>query len=263
MTGGQLVVARRHGTAVILELTRVAKRNALSTELMRALVRGFTEAEADRTARAVIVTGGDTVFSAGADLAEAVLTVGPEDFSAFWAVAWDMTRTIVDSPLPVIAAIEGPCITGGLELALACDFRVASETAVFGVTSTRMASIPGFGGSQRLARVIGGSRAKRMLFAGDRIDASTALEWGLVDELTPPGAVIERSAEIVESFASSSRSAVAMAKRAVNLGYEEHSRSGFEVERALSGWAAATEERAEGMRAMLEHRPPSWAARGA
>lgn len=258
----ELIHVERHGAVETVTMQRVDKRNALSAALMAALAQHVRRSSDDPAVRALVITGGPQVFSAGADLREALAVRDVGRFHLFWDRAWELTSVITESPLPVIAAIEGPCMTGGLELALACDFRVAAASANFAVTSARIGSVAGYGATQRLPQVIGLSRAKRMLFSGQPIDAPTAYAWGLVDELVGDGESSVAARELAGEFLGSAASSIALAKRAVTFGKAGVRREDFELERALCGWAFMTEERTEGMSAFLQRRPPDFDASG-
>lgn len=260
MNGPVLLVERRDRTAV-LTLNRPRKRNALSAELLDALTAELEGLASDDAVSGIVLTGGPSCFSAGADLNEAVDITTVTAFRTFAERAARLNRVIEEHPKAVLAAVSGPCLTGGLELALACDYRLSSPDATYGITSARIGSVAGFGGTQRLPRLIGPSRAKEMLFTARIVSADEAASLGLVDRVVPQGEVLDAALALVADIARVGPLSVSLMKRAVNTGLETDLRSGLELEQALSGWAFTTHDKQEGMRAFLEKRQARFTGR--
>lgn len=242
------------GHAAVIRLEREEKRNALSGALLKQLTALVTEAGEEEGIAGIILTGGPRYFSAGADLAEAVKVTTPAEFEPFARAAAELNSAIERNPRPVLAVIHGPCMTGGLEVALACDERIAAHGATFAMTSARIGSVAGFGGTQRLPRLIGPAAAKRMMFSSRVVDDAEALELGLIDVLAAGDDVLGIALERVESYAVVAPISVSLTKRAVNEGLQLPLASALELELALCARAFATEDKAEGMRAFLEKR---------
>ena len=249
----------KDGPVAVICMRREEKRNALSAALIVRLTELVTNASKDPEIRGIVLTGGSQMFSAGADLAEAVAIESIGDFEPFAERAALLLRAIEESPKPVIAAISGPCMTGGLELALACDERIASSDAVFAMTSAAIGSVAGFGGTQRLPRLIGSPAAKRMMFSARRVDGDEAYILGLVDELVDDP--IELARMRIEEYACSAPLSVSLTKRAVNAGMQVSLEAGLEFERALCARAFSTHDKLEGMLAFLEKRTPRFEGR--
>ncbi|MQA76922.1 MAG: hypothetical protein GEV10_00330 [Streptosporangiales bacterium] len=256
-----VLLVERRDRAAVLTLNRPRKRNALSAELLDALTAELERLVADDTVSGVVLTGGPSCFSAGADLNEAVDITTVTAFRTFAERAARLNRVIEEHPKPVLAAVSGPCLTGGLELALACDYRLSSPDATFGITSARIGSVAGFGGTQRLPRLIGPSRAKEMLFTARIVAADEAASLGLVDRVMPHDELLAAALALVADIAKVGPLSVALMKRAVNTGLETDLRSGLELEQALSGWAFTTHDKQEGMRAFLEKRQARFTGR--
>jgi enoyl-CoA hydratase len=202
----------RVGAAAVLTITRPERRNAVDTETAALLLDGFEQFEADEDARVLVLTGeGEEAFCAGADLkaiAEAAANAAADPHEAQRAI--DAVATGKDGPLgftrrtpskPAVAAISGWCLAGGLELALWCDLRVAAQTARLGFTERRFGVPLIDGGTQRLPRIVGMGRALELILTGRVVEAEEALEWGLVNEVVPPGRHLERALEIAEGLA--------------------------------------------------------------
>jgi enoyl-CoA hydratase/carnithine racemase len=245
----------------ILRLTRPEKRNALTAATLEALADAAEGFDVGSGVRVLILTGEGGAFSAGADLAEALeLRTGPETLK--WNRAWQRAaRALERSPLPVIAAIGGACMTGGLELALACDLRLAGEDARFAMTSAAIGSVAGGGGTQRLPRLIGRAHAKDMLFTARVVDAAEAKQLGLVERLAPAGEHLDAARAWAAEMAKQAPLSLWLAKWAVNRGMEMTLEGGVDWEAALSAHAFATEDRSEGMQAFLEKREARFSGR--
>ncbi len=246
------------GHVALCRLNRPEARNALSPELMEELGARVAELDADPEVRCIVVAGSDEVFAAGADIG----TLARREFheavfhpaAAFW-------RRLAECRTPMIAAVSGWALGGGCELALCCDMIVASETAEFGQPEITLGIIPGGGGTQRLARVLGKQRAMELVLTGRRFDALEAERLGLVAEVTKKGDWLKRALELAERIAKRPPIAARLAKQAVLAADETGLASGLEQERRLYELAMATEDRIEGMQAFLDKRRPEFKGR--
>lgn len=255
MSGPSTILIEARGPARVITLDRPDARNAISIAMMQELAAALADCAADSEARAIILTGGTACFSAGRDLKEAARQTSEGAEAA--RMAWDALADAVEQhPLPVIAAIEGWCLTGGLELALLCDLRIAGSGASFGITSARLGSIAGFGGTQRLPRLIGPARALELMFWADPVDAETALQWGLLNRLVAAGGAQGTALMLADHYATRAPLSLAAIKRAVREGMERPLSDGLALERDLGRDLAKTEDRREGMAAFLEKRKP-------
>jgi len=228
--------------------------NALSTALLLELqqaVAGFAGAPQTRV---VVLTGTGKAFVAGADIVElqAMDSLRAREYSALGQSVFADIETL---PQPVIAAVNGYAFGGGCELATACDIRIASEAAVFGLPEVNLAVIPGFGGTQRLPRLLGYGKAKELIFTGEPIQAAEAHRLGLANRVVAPDALLPDALKLAALIASRGPLAVRLAKRAINLSAADGP-AGFALEAELLGHCFATADRQEGMRAFLEKRAP-------
>lgn len=221
-----------HGRVSTVTINRPHKRNALNLATFRSLNAALSRLATDATVRAVIVTGaGDRAFSAGADVGDLEDLTGPAayEFSASGQYVFDQ---IENMPQPVIAAINGVAFGGGLELALACDIRIASDVARFGQPEILLANTPGWGGTQRLMRVVGVGRAKAMMLTGQPIDSATALAYGLVTDVVPAAELYGRADALGARLATMAPPAVHAIKQAVSAGLTGGMDAGLRAERA-------------------------------
>ncbi len=238
----------------ILTINRPDKLNAISNELTTELKSFLDEAERDDDLRVLIITGaGDKAFVAGADINELV----GRDARLGRRVSQerqDIFSRIENLPIPVIGAINGYALGGGLELALACNIRLASEKAQFGAPEVKLGIIPGDGGTQRLPRLVGLGRAMEMILTGDFIDAEEAFRIGLVNRVLPPEELMGKAMELAQRIASRPPLAVRYAKEAVNRSQEGGLTAGFSLESYLHALSCTTEDKKEGVSAFLEKR---------
>jgi methylglutaconyl-CoA hydratase len=257
-TGGAapLVLVDRREAVVVVTMNRADAANALSKGLVAALTATFKALAADKDLRAVILTGaGDKAFCAGADLKERKGMTLDETW-AFLDEINQVMNAVAAVPCPVIAAINGAAFGGGFELALACDLRIAAETAHMGLTEVRLGIIPGAGGTQRLARVASVAAAKELILTGRRIHASRAYLLGVVTEVVPAAALEEAALKIANEIAAAGPLAVAAAKRAIDGGVDLPLADGLALEAACYEEVLASDDRNEGLAAFADKRSP-------
>ncbi|SMO33880.1 short chain enoyl-CoA hydratase [Thalassovita litoralis] len=215
------VLCEQTGGVMVITLNRPQAMNALSVQLRAELAAALRTAEADDSVRVIVLTGaGDRAFSAGLDLKEISSDPSKLRGASTAEVADNPANALMDCRCPIIAAVNGFAITGGLELAMACDVLIASENASFGDTHAAVGVMPGWGLSQRLSRIVGPSRAKEMHFGCKRIDAQTALDWGLVNRVVPQADLMPLAMELAESFAAHDPVIMREMKRVVDRGYD-------------------------------------------
>lgn len=235
-----------------LVLARAEKLNALTMSMLEALDAACDRIERSRGTRVVMLSSDHPrAFCSGADIAE----WGSLSAQDLWRV-WTRTgHRVFDRfatlPQPTIAAVHGMALGGGLELALACDLRVATSDSLFGMPETRVGAIPGWGGTERLTRLIGPGRAKYLILRATRIDAATALHWGLVEEVVVPEALQQRATEIAEEIAARAPGAVRLAKQLIDA-----KAGGLSAETLAAGLAFSLEDGREGVAAFKEKRAP-------
>jgi enoyl-CoA hydratase/carnithine racemase len=240
MARTSLVEVQSVGSACVLTLRREEKLNALSASLEREL-KDALETTAVAASACVIITGGRHAFSAGADITE-FRDRDPAAIAAYYRETGDVYERVAALPQPTLSAIAGYCLGGGLELALATDFRVAEETAVFGFPEVALGILPSSGGTHRLVRLVGPARAKELLLLRERFEAAEALRQGLITEVVPEEKALERALELAEVLAVLPGLAVSVAKRAVDLMPEASREMGILLERIAYGMLAQTED---------------------
>jgi methylglutaconyl-CoA hydratase len=246
----------RDGIATIT-LNRPAAANALSMELAAAIGHAFARVRGDESVRAVILTGAGKAFCAGADLKERrAMTL--EETRSFLRSLNAVVNAVAAFPRPVIAAINGAAFGGGLELALACDLRLAAGGAELGLVETRLGIIPGAGGTQRLARIAGIAVAKELILTGRRISAERALELRIVSAVCAASELAEAAARLAGELASAGPLAVTQAKRAIDGGFDLALPEALAHERDCYEVVLESEDRNEGLRAFVEKRPPKF-----
>lgn len=243
------------GATGMITLHRPDKLNAVSFDLLRELPAAVCELEQDEAVHGIVVTGSGKAFSTGADLSEAVTVDTGVKFMAYNRLWRSATYAIEHSTKPVIAAVDGYCLTGGLELALACDIRLASSRARFGITSSKIGSVAGAGGTQRLPRLVGLAVAMDLLFTARHIDAAEAARIGLVNRVVTDD-VIAEAKSMVEVFATRGPLSLAWMKLAVHAGMNVDIESALDLESVLSATAFGSRDKQEGMTAFLEKREP-------
>ncbi len=251
----ELVESSRDGNVVLLRLNRPEARNALSPELMAELAGELERLDPDPEVRCVVIAGSDKVFAAGADIKAMAERSFAEALRHPAASFW---RRLAAIKTPMIAAVSGYALGGGCELALACDMIVAAEGATFGQPEINLGIIPGGGGTQRLARVLGKQRAMELVLTGERFDAAAALELGLVNRVVEGDGWLDEAMALAATVAERPPIAARLAKQAVIAAEETALTAGLENERRLYELAMATEDRVEGMTAFLEKREPKF-----
>ncbi|MGV3633146.1 MAG: enoyl-CoA hydratase/isomerase family protein [Pseudorhodoplanes sp.] len=261
MTNHKTIRVENDGPACIITLNRPERRNAISTELMDELIDAMQKIDNDKAVRGVIITGGNEYFAAGADLNEALQVKTAEqgvDYFRRWHRVCDALEM---SKKPVIAAIEGFCMTGGCELVLACDLRVGAEGSTYAVTSARIGTVAGAGGTQRLPRIVGTAYALEILFAAEPFSAEDAYRMGLINRLTEKGGALAEAKRMVELYATRAPLSLALVKRAVHRGMQMDLASGLEFETFLVTTIYGTDDKQEGISAFLEKRKPNFTGR--
>ena len=256
-----LIYEVRDGVAIVT-LNRPAAMNAIDVETRTELRQAWERVAQDDAVRCVLLTGsGEKAFCTGSDLKNA--TASQESFAELTFASKQPVHLLsgMDFDKPIICAINGYAIGGGLELALACDIRIASEHAQFALTEARIGSIPGAGGTQRLPRLIGQSDAMLMLLTGDRVSAVDALRMGLVSRVVPAADLLPQCMEVAQRVASNAPLSVRAIKRLVRQGLELPLDRAMQMESYVFGVLRDTEDRMEGRRAFQEKRPPVFKGR--
>ena len=254
MNFNNLLVEIADGVAVVT-INRPKALNALNKDVLEELATAFSELESNEDVACVILTGsGSKAFVAGADIAEmqALDAVSAEHFAK---LGHALLNTIEKFPKPVIAAVNGFALGGGCELAMACDIRIAAENARFGQPEVNLGVIPGFGGTLRLARLVGKGRAKELIFTGDMIDAQEAYRIGLANKVATAEELLTKARSMATKIASKGPVAVRFAKESVDNGLEMDLDRAGRFEAGLFGLCFATADQKEGMQAFLEKRP--------
>jgi enoyl-CoA hydratase/carnithine racemase len=252
----QLVMEQRQGQVAVLTLNRPAVMNSFNFPMLRSLKERVEALHFDPEIRVVIVTGaGEKAFCAGADLKERA-TYSEQQVREFIFTIRNLFTFIEFMNKPVIAAINGVALGGGTELALACDLRIASRNATMGLTETRLAIIPGAGGTQRLPRLVGRGKAKELIFTGRRVDAQEALEIGLVNKICTPEALLDECLAMAAMICETGPIAIQQAKHAINHGLETDIHTGLAIESNAYWVTIPTEDRLEGLAAFQEKRKP-------
>lgn len=245
------LLAESHGSVVVLTLNRPERINALSRALLAELDHRCELLEADRGARAVVVTGaGVRGFCAGADVNE-LDGISPSEAFELMRFGQGVLDRLAALAKPVVAAVNGVALGGGCELALACDVRFASSSSCFAQPEITLANVPGWGATQRLPRLIGPGRATEMILSGRRVDASTALAWGLVNRVVEDELLMEQALTFATELAKHSPTALAGAKRAMSCGLMHGQTAGLLVEAEAVGVACGTAEQRVAVRAFL------------
>ena len=240
-----------------LTVNRPEQLNALNVETLEAFDEALDAAE-DGETRALIITGaGEDGFIAGADITH-MQDLSVEEAYGYAELGHEVCDKIESFPAPVIAAVNGYAFGGGCEIALACDLRVASEQAVLGQTEIDLGIVPGWGGTQRLSRLVGDELARRLVFFGERVDATDAMEYGLVGDVVAHDELDDYVAEMAGELAAKPQFALQAAKEALNQVHEEPQAAGLAFERRLWASLFGTPDQREGMAAFVEKREPEF-----
>ena len=248
------ILVETHGPVGLIRLNRPKALNALCDALVRELGQALDGFEADGAIGAVVITGSDKAFAAGADIKEmAGRSYMDVYLSDFITRGWERVTTCRK---PIIAAVAGHALGGGCELAMMCDTVIAAETAKFGQPEILLGVIPGAGGTQRLTRFVGKAKAMDMILTGRTMDAAEAERSGLVSRVVPADRLIDEALALAQRIASLSRPSVMIAKEAVNRAYETTLAEGVRFERRVFHSLFATEDQKEGMAAFVEKRKP-------
>lgn len=241
------------GMVGIITISRPEAMNALNSQVLAALEQVFDAVDLDAV-RAVVLTGaGDKAFVAGADIAEMMAQTYEENIE-YTRRGNELFFKIENFKLPVIAAVNGYALGGGTELALCCDIRICSDNALFGLPETGLGITPGFGGTQRLPRVVGLGHAKQMIFTGKNVNAEEAMRIGLVNAVYPQEELMPAAMKMAERIAANAPIAVQVCKSVMNRGISEDIRTALEIEGECIGTCFDTEDRKEGLGAFVEKR---------
>ncbi|MGV8074227.1 MAG: enoyl-CoA hydratase-related protein [Syntrophobacteraceae bacterium] len=252
----QLVLEERHGQVVTLTLNRPKVMNSFNFAMLAAFREKLEAIRLDPAVRVVVVTGaGDKAFCSGADLKERA-TLAEHQVREFILTIRNLFTFIEDMSKPVIAAVNGIALGGGTELALASDIRIVATTASMGLTETRLAIIPGAGGTQRLPRLVGRGKAKELIFTGRRVDSQEALDIGLVNKVCNPESLLGECMAMAQMICETGPIAIEQAKYAINCGLEVDLHTGLAIESNAYWVTIPTEDRVEALKAFGEKRKP-------
>lgn len=251
----ECIIVESKGPVGLIKLNRPDALNALNAKLMDELAAALDDLEADKKTGCIILTGMEKAFAAGADIKEMQEKTYMEAYGENFLHRWER---VTRCRMPVIAAVSGYALGGGCELALMCDFIIASPSAVFGQPEINLGIIPGAGGTQRLARAIGKAKTMDMCLTGRRMDAEEAEKAGIVSRIVADGDLVDEAVKIGEKIASFSRPVSMMAKEAVNVAFETTLAEGVRFERRLFHSLFSTQDQKEGMQAFVEKRTPNF-----
>jgi enoyl-CoA hydratase len=251
----ETIRVEQRGRVGLIVLNRPQALNALSSLLATELLVALDGLETDDGVGCIVITGSERAFAAGADIREMASLTHTDVFQRDHLAQWDR---VARCRKPLIAAVAGYALGGGCELAMMCDFIIAADNAKFGLPEITIGTIPGMGGSQRLTRLVGKSKAMEMVLTGRLMDAEEAERAGLVSRIVPLAELVDEALKTAERIASLSRPAVMMAKEAVNRAYETTLGEGIRFERRLFHTTFATDDQKEGMAAFVEKRSPAF-----
>ncbi|MGL6108004.1 enoyl-CoA hydratase-related protein [Romboutsia sp.] len=247
------LICEEIGNVFFIKINREKYLNALNEEVLTELSQAVEMLNNNTETYVGVIIGQGRAFVAGADITQ-MKEMNSEQARKFSKMGNDIFRKIEESEKPIIAAVNGFCLGGGLELAMSCDIRIASKKAKFGQVEANLGILPGFGGSQRLSRIVGLGRAKELIFTADMIDANKAYEINLVNKVVEDEKLLDECLEMAQKIASKGQLAIRYAKCALNKGYEVDIDTGINMESYLFGLCFASEDQKEGMNAFLEKR---------
>lgn len=249
------------GPAAVVTIDRPKVLNALDPPTIEELTHAARDLAAQPEVHGIVLSGaGEKAFVAGAEIG-AMATMAPLEAQRHSERGHALLLALLDNPKVTVAAIQGYTLGGGMELALACDLRLASEDAQLGLPEVGLGVIPGFGGTQRLPRLVGEARAKELVLTGERLPAAKALEWGLVNRIVPKAELVPQAVALVERIAKNGPLAVRAAKDVLQRGLDLPLHGGLALEARAFGTLFATHDQREGMKAFLEKRPARFEAR--
>ena len=251
----QNILVETHGRVGVIRLNRPQTLNALNKALIAELTQAIETFDADDKIGCMLITGSDKAFAAGADIKEMAdkpfIDAYLGDFVSNWNAAARARK-------PIVAAVAGFALGGGCELAMQCDIVIAADTAKFGQPEIKLGVIPGIGGTQRLARAVGKTKAMDLILTGRIMDAAEAEKSGLVARVVSPASLMDEAMKVAETVANMSLPSTLAAKEAVNRAFESGLSEGIVFERRIFHSLFATEDQKEGMNAFIEKRPPKW-----
>lgn len=258
MSNYENIIVKQEGRVGLVQLNRPKALNALSSPLWQEMLTALAQFDADDGVGCLVITGNEKAFAAGADIKEMADASVAQMLVSQFINYWDR---LTDIKKPIIAAVSGWCLGGGMELAMACDMIVASEAAKFGQPEINLGVIPGAGGTQRLARAAGKVIAMEMVLNNRTLTAEEALQHGLVNRVVPTEQYLEEAMTLASEIAGRAPIAVRLGKEAVNQAFETGLTEGVYVERRLFTMLFATDDQKEGMAAFVEKRPAKWTGR--
>ena len=251
-----LVIDKRDAIGII-KINRPESLNVLNIETLGEIRDAVTSLNSDDDIKVLIFTGEGKAFIAGADIKQ-MKDMNEDEAREFCSLGQKIFDIIENLDKPVIAAVNGFALGGGCELAMACDIRIASENAKFGQPEVNLGIIPGFGGTQRLSRLVGKGIAKELIYTGDLIDSQTAFRIGLANKVVSPESLIDEASNMAQKIASKGPAAILIAKSVINRGLETELAKGLTIERNGFVQCISSGEAKEGMEAFLEKRKPNW-----
>ncbi|KPK79357.1 MAG: hypothetical protein AMS25_12950 [Gemmatimonas sp. SM23_52] len=260
MAETQVVLVEKKDGIATITVNRPDKLNALNAEVIVSLAMALEQLRKDDDVRVAVLTGaGEKAFIAGADIAEFKGARAVDQYRVMQTA--DIYTAMERFPKPIIAMINGFCLGGGCELAMACDIRIAGDKAKLGQPETNLGIIPGGGGTQRLPRLVGQGRAMRLIYTGEIVDAATAEKIGLVDEVVPQAELTERTMELAAKIAEKSPASLQAAKECIRAAWQMPLDAGLRYEKSWFGMLFSTEDQEEGVTAFLEKRKPEFKGR--
>jgi enoyl-CoA hydratase len=254
----QFIIYEKSEGIATITLNRPEALNAWSKELAKEFLTAMDGARRDENVKVVVVTGaGEKAFSAGADI-KAMKGMNALKARALSQMGYEVCNAIENIEKPVIAAINGYALGGGMEVSMACDFRIASEKARMGQTEINIGLIPGWGGTQRLTRLVGKAKAKELVYTGKIIDANTACQWGIVNKVVPVEEFMTTVQQFAKELAGKAPVALKVAKSLIDTGADVDLKAALALEREGFGVVASSEDLQEGVSAFIEKRKPAW-----